>query len=228
MSDKIQIKRCGAEGCDRTSLTHPNRFGYYEKADMVLCGKHKQQLRLYGAFLNRTVFDRNEIVNYKDYAEVVLYNDKNKEIAKTKIDLNCVELLLKHKWYLGNNGYVMSRINKKLFLLHRFLLKPKRGELVDHINRDRMDNRMCNLRIVDNNLNNFNKGKQSSNTSGYVGVSWNDEKNKWLSRICVNNNTYFLGYFTNIEDAIKSRHNGELKYYGELRNSENDKNTVFK
>jgi hypothetical protein len=99
---------------------------------------------------------------------------------------------------------------------------------VDHFNRNRLDNQKENLRIVNYHINGFNKGKQSNNTSGYVGVSFDKGRNKWESHIKINRKKIHLGRFENIEDAINARLEAEIKYYGMLRNPEYDTNTVFK
>lgn len=227
-ANKVDIKKCEVEWCDRTSHSHPHRFGHHKDTNMILCHRHRQQFLKHGKFLERTVFDRNQIIENENYAEMLLYDGKNNKIGRTKIDLESAKLVSVHKWHLGKNGYVTSRIEGKLILLHRFLLNPKSREVVDHINRDRLDNRMHNLRVVSNSLNGFNKGRQSNNTSGYVGIRWISKENKWWSRIMVNQKTYHLGYFDDIADAVKAREDAEIKYFGELRNSHYDKNTFFK
>ena len=64
----------------------------------------------------------------------------------------------------------------------------------------------------------MNRRLQSNNTSGYTGVSFDKKTNKWMARI----NKVTLGYFENIEDAIKARKEAEIKYFGEFRYKEND------
>lgn len=72
----------------------------------------------------------------------------------------------------------------------------------------------------------INKGRQSNNTSGHVGVSWDKSRNKWESHIKLNNNKKHLGRFDNIDDAIEARLKAELKYFGFNVNREYDKYTV--
>ena len=96
---------------------------------------------------------------------------------------------------------------------------------VDHIyqvSRGVCDNRKSNLRIVTSWQNNVNKSTSKRNTSGYVGVNWDKQNNKWFAQIMVNNKTKNLGRFDNIEDAIKARKEAELKYFGEYRCLYND------
>jgi hypothetical protein len=100
--------------------------------------------------------------------------------------------------------------------------------VVDHNNRNRLDCRKSNLRIVSYQQNGFNKGKQSNNTSGYPGVSWNKRQEAWEAYISFNRKKISLGKYLDKEDAIKARRNGEVKYYGYIVNRNNDKYTVYK
>jgi len=86
---------------------------------------------------------------------------------------------------------------------------------VDHINGDRTDNRICNLRLSTRSENLRNKKKFPRNTSGYVGVSFFKERNNWNAKIGVNGKYINLGYFKTKEDAAKARAKAELKYWGE-------------
>lgn len=200
---------------------------YVADLNMRLCKRHSSQYYEMGKLLTRTKFDPNEIVIYNDYADIIIYDKNNKERCRSKIDLEDVALASKYKWsYSG--GYCYNHKNR--IHLHNVILNraPDKITTVDHINRDRMDNRKSNLRIADYTLNGFNKGKQSNNTSGYVGVSWDKQKQKWEAHIKINRKKKFLGYFDDVGDAVKARHDAEIEYYGELRNNKYDKNTVFK
>ena len=119
----------------------------------------------------------------------------------------------------NNEGYVFATKNKKRIFMHRFVLdKIPNGKIVDHINRHPNDNRKSNLRICDYSVNNRNRRKTEINTSGYVGVSWDKSRDKWIAFLKINNKFINLGRFNNIEDAYSARKNGELKYFDELIN----------
>lgn len=86
----------------------------------------------------------------------------------------------------------------------------------DHIDHNELNNRRYNLRKASQ-LDNIRNSKRSkNNTSGFIGVGWLASINKWRARIMVNYKEVPLGYFDNIEDAIKARLKGELKYFGEF------------
>jgi len=179
----------------------------------------------------RTKFDKNEIIIYNNYAEIILYNDKNIEIARSIINIDDIEKINKIKWHLSNTGYAITSLpERKSKFLHNFILNriPNKQNCVDHINRNRLDNRKNNLRIVTPQNNSINKGKQSNNTSGHVGVSFDKSRNKYAPHIKLHRKKIFLGRYDTIEEAIEIRKNAELQYFGEIINRDFDKNTVYK
>lgn len=112
-----------------------------------------------------------------------------------------------------HGGYVILNIKhagKAISLLgHRVALALHCGEWpegeVDHINGDRSDNRLCNLRIVRRLDNNRNKRLQANNTTGFSGISWDGSRGKWVAEIGGRGNRRFLGRFTSFDDAIAAR-----------------------
>lgn len=74
--------------------------------------------------------------------------------------------------------------------------------VVDHINGNRQDDRIRNLRDVSQRTNTQNLRKpMRNNTSGYLGVSWNKGKQKWKAEIRLNGRKTFLGYYATAEEA---------------------------
>ena len=88
-------------------------------------------------------------------------------------------------WCLSNKGYAIhyTRINgqRRVLYMHRVILSAPPDLQVDHINRDRLDNRRENLRFATRSQNQANKGRPINNSSHYKGVSWN--KGRWEARI---------------------------------------------
>ena len=190
-----------------------------------MCNKHYKQFKKYNKVLDtnpRTMYDPNEIIEHDDYAEIVLYNRDCIEIARALIDIEDVEKVKDLKWCLNGNGYVLHSTCKNKAFLHRLLTNCPDDMMVDHINRDPLDNRKSNLRIVSNQQNSMNKGPQKRNTSGHKGVSWDKKRNKWYAYITVNYKLINLGRFSILEDAIEARKRAEIKYFGEYRNKEAD------
>lgn len=105
-------------------------------------------------------------------------------------------------------GYLQIRLNYKLYFGHRLAwfmmtgLVPK-GPL-DHINRVRSDNRLCNLRLTDNRKNAWNARLRKNNKSGVSGVYWNKMVNKWHAQLEDMGNKINLGLYDNLEAAAKA------------------------
>jgi hypothetical protein len=117
-------------------------------------------------------------------------------------------------------GYKKVSILEKDIMIHRvawFLFyREWPTNQIDHINRIKFDNRICNLREATSSENNINKPNQSNNTSGYKGVMYEKSSGKWIAYIGYNNKTIKIGRFINIEDAIKARLDKEKEFYGEF------------
>ena len=113
-----------------------------------------------------------------------------------------------------NTNYITVYSKNKIISLHKFIMNPKKGEFIDHINRNGTDNRKENLRICTKQQNAFNHKRFKTNKSGYTGVTWNKDKQKWIAQLTFNGQNKVLGSSINKEEAIKKRLLGELKYFG--------------
>lgn len=186
---------------------------YNKETGMILCQKHVVQFKRHGKFLERTRFDDNEFIINGDITEIVLYNYLGEVIAKAIIDTDQLEYIKQYKWYLNGQGYAETNVdeNKKI-TLHRFLLNPPNDMEGDHKNRRRLDCRLSNLRICTITENNRNVSIRKDSKSQIRGV-YKDSYNKWIAYINVNRKKIHLGYFKNVEDAIKAREEAEIKYY---------------
>ncbi|HUM45142.1 MAG TPA: HNH endonuclease, partial [Fervidobacterium sp.] len=99
-------------------------------------------------------------------------------------------------------------------LLHRWITGAKKGQVVDHINHDTLDNRRVNLRVVTDLENQQNRIKpQRNNTSGIPGVTWAKHKQKWKAQIQIYGRNKHLGYFDKKEDAAIAAIMARLKYH---------------
>lgn len=163
----------------------------------------------------RTIYDKNEIIIYDDYAEVVLYNKKCIEVARTIIDIDDIEKISIHKWYLDNHGYATSRINDKIIHMHNYLYDNK-NKIIDHIDMNKLNNSKSNFRLCTKIQNAMNSKTPCKNKSGFKGVSYESYTGKWRSVIGINGQFINLGRYDNLDDAIASRKEAELKYFGEF------------
>ena len=98
-----------------------------------------------------------------------------------------------------------------------FLENPDNKRCVDHIDRNKLNNHISNLRYATDSQNNMNKSRQSNNTSGIVGVYFCKDRNKWRAVIKKDGNPIHLGYFETKEEAIEARSNAEETYFKEFR-----------
>jgi hypothetical protein len=78
--------------------------------------------------------------------------------------------------------------------MHRLIMNPPAGKVVDHINRIRCDNRRDNLRVCDQ-AENLRNRRSFRGTSRFKGVHWNERAHKWVATICLNRKLIHLGYF---------------------------------
>lgn len=86
------------------------------------------------------------------------------------------------------------------------------GMQIDHINHNRLDNRLENLRLVCHNENSRNRSMNGNNTSKISGVHWDSRNNKWQARISVNGTRITLGHFSSLFDASCARKSAEKKF----------------
>lgn len=76
---------------------------------------------------------------------------------------------------------------------------------IDHINQDKSDNRITNLRDVSREMNQRNGTRKGNNTSGVPGVIWNKQRKKWCAQASVNGKHRHIGMFDSLEEAAKAR-----------------------
>lgn len=127
-------------------------------------------------------------------------------------------------WYYRREGYAVGNLpspEKGVYpkvLMHRYIMDAKKGEQVDHINGNKLDNRRENLRIANASTNKANCGLRSNNKSGYKGVyKASGKRNKqWTASIKVNYEKISLGYFFTPEEAALAYNEAAVKHFGEF------------
>lgn len=152
-----------------------------------------------------------------------------KKIALTKggfalVDDTDFEFLSQWKWTV-RNGYSARTVylgggrknqKSKHIYMHSLLNETPNGMETDHINRNKLDNRRENLRTTTRQQNSCNRVLQDNNTSGFRGVSWNRQRNKWMSQIKAFRKNYYLGLYSNKNDAARAYDKAALNLFGEF------------
>lgn len=143
-----------------------------------------------------------------------------KKIKLTKnqfsiIDDGLFQYLNKFKWSCQKGiKYAGRRLDNKIVLLHRLIINAPKGLEVDHINGNGLDNRIENLRICTASENRKNHKLLKTNKSGFNGVSWSKQENKWVVCISLKNKTFHAGSFLDKNEAAKKYNELAKKHYG--------------
>jgi hypothetical protein len=136
------------------------------------------------------------------------------------VDADVFAEISQFNWFLGNRGYVVrnSTIDgkRRQILLHRQIVGPKQGNVVDHINGDKLDNRKVNLRECLHKQNIRNQKLRENNISGYKGVAFKQRRGHWIARITVDGKMTYLGSFDNPHDAARMYNFWAIEMFGEF------------
>lgn len=112
-------------------------------------------------------------------------------------------------------GYITIQIDKKIYLAHRLAWLYVEGyfpeTLIDHKNRNKSDNRFCNLRVASKQCNARNSNTRRDNKSVVTGVCYDKSRGKWLVQMMVNGEKLNLGRYEDMLDAVKARWKSEVE-----------------
>ncbi len=133
------------------------------------------------------------------------------------VDLEDWEYLKEYTIFICSKGYPSINIDGIKHRIHRIIMNPQNGLVVDHINGDKLNNCKSNLRVCNNRQNGWNSKMPVTNRSGHKGVYKHSQTGKWVAQLRCNKITYSLGCYENIDDAVKARQDAEIKYFGEYR-----------
>lgn len=146
-------------------------------------------------------------------------NNTNKEFY---FDIEDYNLIKEYCWFETNTGYIQAntahgnKVDGRGFIKMHRLVTGNQMDWVDHINRNKADNRKENLRECNRSQNGMNRDLYSNNVTGVTGISKRKNNGKYQANIKEDGRSKYLGFFDTKEDAIKARLAAEAKYYGEF------------
>ena len=156
------------------------------------------------------MMNQQMVLDCFEYRDGLLYwkgiSHPNKQYLLTKPAGSIHKTGYRHVTWLGKP----QKAHRLIFLMHHGYL-PKE---VDHINGDRADNRIENLRPANRSENQCNRGVLASNTSGYSGVSWHKRLNAWAVRVMKDGKKNYLGYFKDLELAALVAEEARALFHG--------------
>lgn len=113
-------------------------------------------------------------------------------------------------------GYLHTQAFGRRLFVHRIVWLFAHNEwpptLLDHVNGDRADNRISNLRAVPHAINLRNQALRRTNKSGVMGVHWSAQRRKWVAKIVVGGRTIILGHFDSVDEAASARKEADRQY----------------
>lgn len=115
------------------------------------------------------------------------------------------------------NRYQIKKVHK--LVLATFENNNEQKSCVDHIDNNRTNNCLFNLRYATKSENQFNRKTNNNNTSGIKGIAWNKHRNRWRAYIRINSKLQYLGDSTNIEDAQNARQLQARELFGDYINN---------
>jgi hypothetical protein len=156
------------------------------------------------------LMSRPIIRNDQGIAIIPVVDKINNIIKYAFVDDSDYYNVVSKKWIVNEKGYA---IHNRCISMHRFIMNctAHDGRKVDHKNHNRMDNRKSeNLRFITDSLNSRNTVKKEGTLSKYVGVSWNKENKKWITRISKKGKNIHIGCF-DCEEAAHNAYHTEYK-----------------
>lgn len=173
-----------------------------------MCKKHYTRNYRYGT-TDRLTGNPNKIIDCGDYSKILLFGGR-----ECLIDTEDVDLVKGFVWSFSiSNGVITQKqsnnknSHKKI---HRMVMGYPNEKVIDHKNGDRLDNRKCNLRVLEHWQNIINqKSKPMRNIEG--------SGNGFCVRISRNKKRFYLGYFPTLEEAIENRDKYAKEIHKDLR-----------
>lgn len=197
----------------------------------TLCSKHMHQLHSHGKFLDncpRTQKDLNEYTIKGKITIGGLYDGITSEkIDEFIIDTEDLPKVKYHKWRFSHShivtGLPAQKTQRELsWVILGLDNRVEKNIVVDYINCDPRDNRKCNLRICQQKDNVLNKSFMSNNSSGFIGVSYRKDSERYDPEIRLNGQRCHLGYTKTLQEAVYKRWYAKQLLFKNFSNNENN------
>jgi len=172
------------------------------------CSKHYYRNKRGLDVSAKTIYDKRPAKICGDITYIELGNKR----GTVTIDSKHSHLDM-HNWSLTKDGYASTSIGGKMVKMHHLIIgKPIDGLVVDHINRDKLDNRLKNLRHVTQKVNMRNVGLLKNNTTGVTGVTYDKAGKRWIAQAFYGYKRIHGGRYKTFEEAVVARKALEEQY----------------
>lgn len=200
------MKVCSVHECERKHAAHG------------LCRMHWQRMRSNGTTELKNIppgeltqLTLKQLLNYEPETGIFRWKVKIKGNVKPGDIAGCID----------SQGYRVIRIFNKNRKAHRLAWLYIYGEypsVIDHIDRNRSNNSISNLRIATRRENTVNRSSLSKCASGYTGVHWQANAGKWAASVTIKGKRIYLGIFSDPFDAAEARNRYCKENLGEFYN----------
>lgn len=136
------------------------------------------------------------------------------------VDDDLYDHLLQWRWHANERGYPYRSVStgngrSRMHFMHWDVLTPPPGMIVDHLDRDPLNNQRSNLRVCTHSQNSMNVATRRTNKAGLKGV-YPNSSGKWRATVYVKGSRYELGTFETKHEAALSYNEAARKYHGEF------------
>jgi hypothetical protein len=132
------------------------------------------------------------------------------------VDAADYEWLSQYNWRIFGGGYAARHERGKMVFMHREIMKPPKGMVVDHIDGSKANNCRFNLRVCTRQENQRNRAKTTGGASRFKGVWFEKRKGKWRAMIHLSGKSIFLGYYAQEEEAARAYDRKAVELFGEF------------
>ena len=155
-------------------------------------------------------FEDYEVSNYGNVRKVSTGETLRQSIYKgySRVDLF-------KNW--DRYDFVQKTIDVHRLVALTFIPNPLNKRIVDHIDRDKLNNHIENLRWATHSQNGINRSAPKNNKSSQTGVYFKQHSEKWIAEITIGGKKKYLGSYAHFTDAVKARLEGEQKYFGDFQ-----------